>query len=314
MHWDARIGARLKLRDLSILLAVAQAGSMAKAARQLAVSQPAVSKAIADIEQVLGVSLLDRSPRGVEPTEYGRALMRRGTAVFDELRQGVREIEFLADPTTGELRIGAGEFVAGTLVSRVIEQLSQRYPRVVFHVHLGERVGLLRALRERRVELVIVRLHGPAAEEQMDATVLHDDTFVVVAGAKTGWARSRTIALADLVHEPWTFPPLDSWSGALIQETFRAAGLDFPQTTVFTLSQQLRMNLAASGRFLTVIPDYQMRSSATYPAVVPLPIALSATRRQVGIVTLKNRAPSPVARLFIDCARKVGNQLAKHQR
>jgi molybdenum-dependent DNA-binding transcriptional regulator ModE len=75
MHWDHRVGLRLKLRDLNILLAVADAGSMARAATRLAISQPAVSRAIADMEHTLGVPLLDRSPRGVEPTEYGRALL-----------------------------------------------------------------------------------------------------------------------------------------------------------------------------------------------------------------------------------------------
>src|SRR3954466_3989748 len=94
---------KLKLRQLEILLAVAQAGSMAKAAKQLAISQPAVSRAIADMEHTLGVPLVDRGPQGVEPTQYGRALLKRGTAVFDELKQGVRDIEFLSDPTAGEL-------------------------------------------------------------------------------------------------------------------------------------------------------------------------------------------------------------------
>src|SRR5215470_18860533 len=108
-HWDTRIGKRLRLRDLHVLLTVVERRSMAKAAQHLAVSQPAVSKAISDLEHTLGVQLLDRGPRGVEPTDYGRALIKRGIAVFDELRQGVKDIEFLSDPTAGELRIGAGE-------------------------------------------------------------------------------------------------------------------------------------------------------------------------------------------------------------
>src|SRR5438067_7541101 len=102
MQWEERIGRRLKLRDLHILLAVVQWGSMAKAAAELAISQPAVSKAIADMEYMLGLKLLDRTRRGIEPTIYGRSLIRRGLAVFDELRQGVKELEFLADPTAGE--------------------------------------------------------------------------------------------------------------------------------------------------------------------------------------------------------------------
>src|SRR5213596_414624 len=112
MRWETRIGRRLKLRDLHILLAVAQCGSMAKAAAQLGMSQPAVSKAIADMEHTLRVRLLERSPQGVEPTRYGEALIRRSDAVFNELGQGIKEIEFLADPTVGELRIGATDPLA----------------------------------------------------------------------------------------------------------------------------------------------------------------------------------------------------------
>ena len=104
MQWDERIGRRIKLRDLHILLAVVRCRSMAKAATELTISQPAVSKAIADMEYTLGLRLLDRSWNGIEPTMYGRALIKRGVAIFDELRQGVKELEFLADPTAGELR------------------------------------------------------------------------------------------------------------------------------------------------------------------------------------------------------------------
>src|SRR5216684_7896347 len=125
MQWVDRVGRRLKLRDLHILLAVVQRGSMAKAAAALTISQPAVSKAIADMEHTLGLRLLDRSRNGIEPTAYGRALVRRGLAIFDELKQGVEELEFLADPTVGELRIGSTESMAGGVLSAVIDQLLQ---------------------------------------------------------------------------------------------------------------------------------------------------------------------------------------------
>src|SRR5215470_10109062 len=91
-------GGRIKLRHLQILMAVAQSGSMAKAADSLAISHPVISKAIAELERTLGVRLLDRGSQGVEPTMYGRTLVQCGVAVFDELRQGVKQVEFLADP------------------------------------------------------------------------------------------------------------------------------------------------------------------------------------------------------------------------
>ena len=96
----------MKLQDLHVLMAVVQAGSMSKAAALLNTTQPAISRSIAELERRIGVRLLDRNPQGVEPTEYGRALLDGGAAVFDDLRQAVKNIEFLADPTAGEVRIG----------------------------------------------------------------------------------------------------------------------------------------------------------------------------------------------------------------
>src|SRR5262250_3282453 len=107
MQMSDRIGRRIRLQDVHVLMAVVQAGSMGKAARHLNTSQPNISKSIADLEQALGVRLLDRHRQGIEPTEYGRALLHGGAAVFDELRQTVKNIEFLADPAAGEVRIGA---------------------------------------------------------------------------------------------------------------------------------------------------------------------------------------------------------------
>src|SRR5215470_14437865 len=103
------IGQRLKLQHLKIVMAVAEWGSMQQAAKRLAISQPVVSKTIAELEDVFGVRLFDRSPQGVEPTRYGRALLKRSVAVFDELRTSVEEIRFLADPTVGQLRVGSTE-------------------------------------------------------------------------------------------------------------------------------------------------------------------------------------------------------------
>src|SRR3982074_2150758 len=122
-----RIERRVKLHDMRVLMTVVQAGSMGKAAEQLGTSQPAVSRSIADLEHALGVRLVDRSPRGIEPTQYGRAIIKRGVAVFDELRQGVKDIEFLADPTAGELRIGCTDAIADGPVLAVIDRLPRQY-------------------------------------------------------------------------------------------------------------------------------------------------------------------------------------------
>src|SRR5215471_2185358 len=132
MDWADRIGSRLKLRDLRILLAVVECKSMGKAARELAVSQPVVSRAIADLEHGLGVRLLDRTPQGIEPTVYGRTVLNRGLAAFDELRGSVKDIGFLLNPTEGELRIGSTQSIAGGLLPAVLDRLSSERPRLSF--------------------------------------------------------------------------------------------------------------------------------------------------------------------------------------
>src|SRR5262245_28092237 len=131
--WDDRIGRRLRLRDLRVLFEVMQTGSLAKAAVQLRVSQPAVSQVIADLEHALGVKLFDRSPRGANPTLYARALLARGRVAFDELRQGIRDIESLANPSAGELTIGYPESLAATILPEIVDRFVAKFPRVVIH-------------------------------------------------------------------------------------------------------------------------------------------------------------------------------------
>src|SRR5258708_5611701 len=168
IDWEARIGRRLALRDLHVFFTVVQRGSMARAARQLNVTQPAVSKVIADLEHTLGVRILDRRPQGVEPTAYGRALLKRGTVVFDELRQTVRDIDFLADPTVGEVQIGCLGTLTAVLLQPVILRFHQQYPRVVVRVEDSTPTLELAALRERLVDFVVRRLSRSLADESHD--------------------------------------------------------------------------------------------------------------------------------------------------
>jgi DNA-binding transcriptional LysR family regulator len=197
MNEIERIERRISLHDLRVLMLVVQAGSMGKAAKRLATSQPAVSRSIADLESALGVRLLDRSPQGIEPTPYGRALLKRGISVFDELTEGVKDIRFLADPTAGELRIGASIAIAAGFVSSVINRLCQRYPRLAFQVIATDTATAYRALLDRQVDLAVVHIIEPIAEEYFNAEPLFQDPHVVVAGVQNPLIRRRRLALAD---------------------------------------------------------------------------------------------------------------------
>src|SRR5688572_18068313 len=185
MDWGERIGRRLKLRDLHVLFAVVQCGSMTKAARQLSVSNPVVSKAVANLEHTLGVRLLDRGPQGIEPTIYARALLDHGLIAFDELRQAVKHIESLTDPTAGEVKIGTSIAIATSFVPAVIARLNRRYPRISIHLSAGEASASYRALEERRVDLAILRLYAPLSRQHLHVETLYDDAYAVVAGTQS---------------------------------------------------------------------------------------------------------------------------------
>jgi DNA-binding transcriptional LysR family regulator len=313
MQLSDRIGSRMKLQDLHVLMTVVQAGSMGKAAQRLNTTQPNISRSIAELEHAVGVRLLDRHRQGIEPTEYGRALLDCGVAVFDDLRQGVKNIESLADPTAGGVRIGTTAFLAASFVSALVDRLSRRYPRIVFHLVTGYTETLHRELAERNVDLLIVRGSGPIADPRYDFEFLFDDSYVVAAGAQNQWVRRRRIEIAELVNELWVLPPPDSVIGSIVTDAFRASGLDYPRVSVVTDCPHMRISLLATGRFVTIFPASASRFFTRRSELKILPVELPMARRPNGIVTLKNRALSPVAELFIDCAREIAKPLARRK-
>ena len=310
MQVSDRIGLRMKLHDLHVLMAVVQAGSMSKAAALLNTTQPAISRSIAELERTIGARLLDRNSQGIEVTEYGRALLDGGAAVFDDLRQAVKNIKFLADPTAGEVRVGCNHFLAASFVSAVIHRLSRQYPRIVFHLVTAYVETLHRKLNEREVDLLIAARWGPLIDERLEFEFLFDDQYVIVAGAKSPWARRRKIELAELVNESWVLPPPGTGIASIALEAFRASGLDYPRTIVVTESPEVRLNLPATGSFLTMFSASALRFPTRHAEIKVLPVELPMAPVPNGIVTLKKRTLSSVARLFIKHAREVAKPLA----
>jgi DNA-binding transcriptional LysR family regulator len=306
MKWTDRIGRRVKLRDFHIALAVAEAGSMSKAAETLAVSYPVISKTISELEHTLGVKLFDRSISGVEPTHYGLALLKCGVAVFDEMRRGLEQIEFIKQPDTGELRIGSSEMMDGGLLPAIIERFADEYPRVVLHViHSNIVLQQYDSLRNRDVELVLGRLPTTMTEPDLIAETLFDEPMLVVAGADSRFAKRRHIALVDLIEEPWALTQSGSLPRLLQDEVFRAAGLEVPTAKVLTISLHLYTRLVETGRWLGLVPGSVMRFGAKRMSIKVLPIKVLSPSRPVGFVTIKDRTLTPLAERFIDCARKV---------
>ena len=311
-QWSDRVRRRLKLRDVDILLTVIQTGSMGKAAGTLNMSQPAVSNAIAQLEHTLGVRLLDRSRQGVEPTPYGRALVKRGVAMFDELRQGVQDIASLSDPAAGEIRMGGSEHTISAVYSPVVHQFSAQYPRMSFHVVVGDLRTLSRELDARHIDFIVSRMYTAPSQEH-SVEVLFEDPLVVVTGPDNPLARRRRIEFSELLDEPWTLQPNENSFGAFAMDAFRAAGVAPPRITVATTSSNLRGEMLATGRYLTMVPRYWVLLPRRRHSLKVLPVEFPNTRLKVAIITLKNRSLSRATELFIDSVRALTKPLAREK-
>jgi DNA-binding transcriptional LysR family regulator len=304
--WQSRIGRKLKLRDLHILSAVVDCGSMSKGATQVGLSQPAVSDAIANLEGVVGVRLLDRTPRGIEPTIYAQALLKRGHIAFDELQQGLQEIEHLTDPTLGEVRLACPESLAAGLVPAVIDRVTRKYPRIsVYVVETQTAEQDFRELHERSVDLMLGRLLKPLTSEDVNVEVLCQDHFVVVTGAASPWATRKKIALKDLINEQWILFPPSNVTSPYINRIFRGNGLESPRVAVASFSMHVRLHLLATGRFLTIVQDSVARYHAKRWSLKVLPIDMRRPPAPIAAFTLKNRTMSPVTHVFLEQAREV---------
>jgi DNA-binding transcriptional LysR family regulator len=302
------------MSDLRLLLAVVQWGSMSKAAANLHVSQTSVSKALGKLEHTLGVRLFDRNPQGVEPTVYGKALLKRARTIFDEVRQGVKEIEFLADPTAGEVRIGCQEAIAASLVPAIIERLGRQYPRIICHVVQTTTTDAgLTELRDRRVDLMLTRIPAAFADEEMQTEVLFHERLYVVAGRRNKWAQRKSIELSELANERWLLTPPNTVPASLVEEAFRAKNLRVPAAHVVSLSVHLSNSLLSSGRYLAALPGSFLRYSAMRSSFKALPVHFSARPTPIAIVMLKNRTPNPVSQFVIECARYVAKPLANQK-
>jgi DNA-binding transcriptional LysR family regulator len=313
LNWDSRIGRRVRLRDLHILFAVVQHGSMAKAGVHLSMSQSAVSQAIAALEHALQVPLLDRTPRGVEPTMYGMALMRRGEAAFDELRSGIKDIEHLADPTVGEVRIACTESIAAGVLPCAIERFASRYPNVKLQVtQTTAHVSGFAALHERKADLVLTLLPKRFETDlsaNLQAEVLFYDRICLAVAQQSDWARRRKIKIADLAHAALISPSSDTPGGAAVAEALCAAGLRDSQISITTFSVHLRGILSMRARYLSVLPVSVLRFNPALYGLIELPLDFAMPQPPALVVKLKNRTLSTPVERFIECARDVARAM-----
>lgn len=298
------IARRVTLRELRLLLAVARSGSILKAAQDIGLTQPAVSKSIGDLESVLGVRLFDRTNRGVEPTPHGRVVLLRAAGVFEELRQAVEELDFLSGSSGGELRIGGTPAMCGGLLSHAISAIDGERPGVRFHVVELESEKLVGEVRARAIDVGLAREPALGPADDIAFEPLFDDRLFVVAGAHHPLAGRRSIALKEVADQRWVLPMPQSPVSQQLRSAFERLGSRLPQSLATTMSLLVRYELLATNRFVTVLHGSLLQFGNMPNYLRVLPIELSAGI-PIGLTRVKNRTLAPVAELFMKHVRKI---------
>lgn len=308
---EDRVSKRLKFRDLQVFFAVVASGSMAEAARQLNLTQPAVSEIVAQLEHLFAARLFDRTTRGVEITIFGRALLGRAHAALDEMKQGVRDIEFLTDPSRGEVRVGCAQRLSAAIMPQIVERFSERFPHVVLHIdELAPLTRDLSGLRDRKYDLLMGRpntlLEKESFGDEVNLEILFEDRFIVASAKDARWARRRRIDLVDLIEARWVLTAPDTLGYTGVAEAFRLRGLAMPEVTVISSSVMVANHLLAKNQAVTVTSKFAAESAGLHV----LPIDLGLGSWPALIFTLKKRTLNPVAERFIACAREVVKSIA----
>ncbi len=305
-----RARRRLRLRDLETLVAVVKAGGMRKAATQLHLSQPAVSKAMAELEDAVGVKLLERGPRGIEPTPFGKALVRRSAALIDDVRSALHELGELADPGAGLVRLGSMETLMSGVVGATIDLLLARHPRLQLVLESGQSPDLIQHfLLGRLVDLVVARPYSQVLPSEVVAEPLFHDRLLVVVGQTHPLARRRRLDLAELQDDAWILSRNEVQPDSPVVQALQAQGLALPRRVLVAGGLTIRFNLLATGRFVTCMPHSLLPFLKNPREFRVLPVRLPRWHTATMIMTLRGRVQTPAAELFIDMLRQQARPL-----
>lgn len=300
-----RLIRHLKLRELRAIAEIAHAGSILGAAAALGSTQPALTRALAGAEAKLGVTLFERMPRGVRPTVFGEAMLRRIAAVFSEIRGAADDIASLNGLSQGTISIGVMPLAAAGLVPEVLQRILMGRPGLRATVLEGNPESLLNELRTRRIEIIVGRLALADADSDLAKDVLYDEELSVAARGEHPLHRRRRILLGELITEPWILPPPDTAFFAQVATMFDHAGLAIPRHQIRTLSVPVNLGVVMRTNYLTILPRSLLMLGFVPPSIRPLPVALPTTRGPVGFIRLPGATETPALREFVAATRAV---------
>jgi DNA-binding transcriptional LysR family regulator len=290
----------MELRDLEYFAVIAEHCHLGRAAEALGLSQPALSKSLRRLEQILGVRLVSRTPKGVELTVEGSTLLLRIRELRLSLQSVAREIADVSDGRAGHLRIGVGLPVSEHLLAQAFAALLTDAPRTKLSVSVSDNDLMYPALLNGELD-TIVNYYRPS--EGLDAEPLYDEEFVVCASANHHLARCKSVSLADLAQERWALSEPTLISQRWLLDKFREAGCSPPRIVFETRSLALKQRMIACSDLLTFTSRSVVRQFASDPAVIILAAQELSWRFPISVAYRKEAVPPPALRRFVEIIR-----------
>lgn len=291
------LNGRLKLRHLVLVVAIADHGSVLRAAEHLHLAQPAVTRSLREVETVLGVDLFTRGPRGVTPTMFGDVFIEHARAALAELRRAGERITGLADGAVGTVTIGTLLAGSNVLLPRAIAALKRDRPGITVIVQEATFDAQVPRLLDGEIDLILGRLNPIDGLRGLRQITLYGEPVRLVARSGHPARTLPDLGLADLLVYPWVLPLERTALRTELEQLFRAEGLALPGNLVECTSVLTVRTLVRDTDMVAALPELVVRTDA---GIAPLPVPLATVRRQVGVTLPAHRAPTPSARLMLD--------------
>lgn len=267
-------------RRLSYFTCILEEGSITAAAQRLRLSQPTLTKAMKLLEDEFGVILFERSMMGITPTSYGEALYKRAKAILSDMQRAQEEIATLRGLAGEHCRIGALPTVMGNVVANAVNEISRRFPALKFYIQEGQTQALVRALRRRELDLVLVYRSNLIGEHTFAAHMLFCDRLAVVAGARHPLVGRTLVTVADLAPYPWCTAGNGNWP--CIEQMFRSEGIEPHEPRVDPGGAfHFVKGLVGASEYLTVLPQHAVAAEIARGELFVLPIKSVSLNRTI---------------------------------
>lgn len=290
-----RLPRKLSLRELRVFVCVLDEGSFRKAAGVLHVTQPAVTKAIAGLEDLLGVRLFDRAPNGVRPTLQGTTFAKYARAIFGELRGAATEIDAVSRGMMGVLRLGTVPLPAGGFLPMAVRALIDRHPGVSVSIVEGRESEVCNLVRNQEVDVALVRLAQLPPNDDLEIDVLFEAQLYVLAARNHRLASQPVVTWPELERERWVLSPRDSDFSKHVRRTLARVNLEMPRASVESSSIHVQRAMALHGGMLSFGSRPRQNISPLHDVLVRLPFELPPATNAIGAVTLRGRTRWPLA-------------------